>query len=85
MTRTPPQIPHSACRTEKGFSLLLIERNDNLTTTPIKTSYSPAAGTAYILYENVKVRRQSVIGIIRTNIIRVNWRLSLSLSLSTTP
>lgn len=38
-----------------GISLLLIERSEGLETEIIKTSYSPAAGTAYITYENVKV------------------------------
>eukprot|EP00193_Tetraselmis_chui_P016737 CAMPEP_0177790470 /NCGR_PEP_ID=MMETSP0491_2-20121128/23374_1 /TAXON_ID=63592 /ORGANISM="Tetraselmis chuii, Strain PLY429" /LENGTH=468 /DNA_ID=CAMNT_0019312551 /DNA_START=153 /DNA_END=1560 /DNA_ORIENTATION=- len=52
----------TACRTEKGFSLLLIERDDNLSTTAIKTSYSPAAGTAYVLYENVKVPVGNLLG-----------------------
>lgn len=51
-------LQRAACKTEKGISLLMIERDDNLTTNPIKTSYSPAAGTAYVLYENVKVQPQ---------------------------
>mmetsp|Transcript_14391 Transcript_14391/g.36414 ORF Transcript_14391/g.36414 Transcript_14391/m.36414 type:complete len:511 (+) Transcript_14391:181-1713(+) len=52
----------TACKTEKGISLLMIERDDNLTTNPIKTSYSPAAGTAYVLYENVKVPVANLLG-----------------------
>jgi hypothetical protein len=31
---------------EKGISVVLIERGEGVETTPIKTSYSPAAGTA---------------------------------------
>jgi hypothetical protein len=31
---------------DKGLSVLLIERGEGLETTPIKTSYSAAAGTA---------------------------------------
>lgn len=49
-----PTMLFAACKTEKGFSLLLIERSEGLTTKAIKTSYSPAAGTAYVLYEDVK-------------------------------
>lgn len=55
----------AACKTEKGITLLLIERDDNLTTSPIKTSYSPAAGTSYVLYENVKVGGMTVCYLIR--------------------
>lgn len=42
-------------KTAKGFSMLLIERSEGLETTPIKTSYSAAAGTAYVTMDNVKV------------------------------
>ncbi|CAK9044377.1 Acyl-CoA dehydrogenase apdG (Aspyridones biosynthesis protein G) [Durusdinium trenchii] len=45
-----------------GLSLLLIERSEGLETKKIKTSYSPAAGTAYITYENVKVPAENLIG-----------------------
>jgi len=38
-----------------GISLLLIERSEGLETEAIKTSYSPAAGTAFITFDNVKV------------------------------
>ena len=42
-------------KTEKGFSVMLIERQEGLETKSIKTSYSTAAATAYITYDNVKV------------------------------
>jgi alkylation response protein AidB-like acyl-CoA dehydrogenase len=45
----------TACRTEKGFSVILIPRLEGVDTTAIKTSYSPAAGTAFIQFDNVKV------------------------------
>mmetsp|Transcript_46066 Transcript_46066/g.87891 ORF Transcript_46066/g.87891 Transcript_46066/m.87891 type:complete len:529 (+) Transcript_46066:170-1756(+) len=45
-----------------GISLLLIERSEGLTTKPIKTSYSPAAGTSYVFYENVKVPVENLLG-----------------------
>ncbi len=38
-----------------GISLMLIERSEGLKTIPIKTSYSIAAGTAYVIMENVYV------------------------------
>ena len=48
--------------TGKGLSVLLIERDPNVTTTPIKTSYSPAAGTAYVTFDNVKVPVEHLLG-----------------------
>jgi alkylation response protein AidB-like acyl-CoA dehydrogenase len=42
-----------AVRTDKGLSMLLIERSEGVETKPIKTSYSPSAGTAYVSFENV--------------------------------
>lgn len=45
-----------------GISMLLIERSEGLETKPIKTSYSSCAGTAYIVYENVKVPVENLLG-----------------------
>lgn len=45
-----------------GVSLLLVERSEGLETKIIKTSYSTAAGTAYITYENVKVPVENLFG-----------------------
>jgi alkylation response protein AidB-like acyl-CoA dehydrogenase len=45
-----------------GISLLLIERVEGVDTKKIKTSYSAAAGTSYITFENVKVPVQNLIG-----------------------
>lgn len=45
-----------------GISLMLIERQPGLTTKKIKTSYSPAAGTAYVIYKDVKVPVGNVLG-----------------------
>jgi len=50
------------CKTESGFSVLLIERGEGVATKPIKTSYSPTAGTAYITFDNVKVPVGNLIG-----------------------
>ncbi|OZJ03889.1 hypothetical protein BZG36_03959 [Bifiguratus adelaidae] len=52
----------TAVRTPKGITMLLIERSEGLETKPIKTSYSPAAGTSYITFENVKVPVENILG-----------------------
>lgn len=52
----------TACRTKKGFSVLLIPRDDNVDTTQIKTSYSTVAATAYVQFENVKVPVENLLG-----------------------
>ncbi|CEL04856.1 acyl-CoA dehydrogenase/oxidase [Aspergillus pseudodeflectus] len=52
----------TACRTEKGFSVLLIPRGEGIETTQIKTSYSTAAGTAFVEYNNVKVPVENLLG-----------------------
>jgi alkylation response protein AidB-like acyl-CoA dehydrogenase len=45
-----------------GISMLLIERTEGLETKPIKTSYSSSAGTSYVIYENVKVPVENLLG-----------------------
>ncbi|GJJ08590.1 hypothetical protein Clacol_002809 [Clathrus columnatus] len=50
------------CRTESGFSVLLVERGDGVETKPIKTSYSSTAGTAYVTFDNVKVPVENLLG-----------------------
>jgi len=52
----------TGCKTEDGFTVLLIERGEGVETKAIKTSYSAAAGTAYITYDNVKVPIGNVLG-----------------------
>ncbi|KAI8972295.1 acyl-CoA dehydrogenase/oxidase [Pilobolus umbonatus] len=52
----------TAVRTEKGISMLLIERGEGVETKPIKTSYSPSAGTAYVIFENVLVPVENLLG-----------------------
>ena len=51
----------TGCRTEKGFSVLLIPR-EGVETKQIKTSYSTAAATAFVQFENVKVPVQNLLG-----------------------
>jgi len=53
------------CRTEKhGTVMLLVERDDGTTLSPkpIKTSYSPAAGTSLVTYYNAYVPPERLIG-----------------------
>lgn len=46
----------------KGLSMLLIERSEGVGTQSIKTSYSAAAGTGYITFDNVKVPVKNLLG-----------------------
>ncbi|KAL2269169.1 hypothetical protein VTJ83DRAFT_4015 [Remersonia thermophila] len=48
--------------TGKGLSVLLIERGEGVETKQIKTSYSTAAGTAYVTFDNVKVPVENLLG-----------------------
>ncbi|KAL2216251.1 acyl-CoA dehydrogenase family protein [Thermoascus aurantiacus ATCC 26904] len=52
----------TGCRTAKGFSVLLIPRGEGVETTPIKTSYSTAAATAFVQFENVRVPVENLLG-----------------------
>lgn len=45
-----------------GISVLLIQRTEGVSTKLIKTSYSTSAGTALIIFENVKVPVENLIG-----------------------
>ncbi|KAH7094944.1 acyl-CoA dehydrogenase-like protein [Paraphoma chrysanthemicola] len=45
----------TGCRTEKGFSVIVVPRDDTVETKIIKTSYSTAAGTAFVEFNNTKV------------------------------
>jgi len=46
----------------KDLSLFLVERGPGLQTKIIKTAYSTAAGTAFIMYNKVKVPKEHLIG-----------------------
>lgn len=45
-----------------GLSFLIIERGEGLSTSKIKTAYSGAAGTALVVYHNMLVPRENLIG-----------------------
>src|SRR5262249_49669556 len=47
---------------DKGLSMLLIERGEGVGTSPIKTAYSPAAATAFVTFDNVKVPVENLLG-----------------------
>lgn len=50
------------CKTEDGFTVILVERGEGVETKPIKTSYSSAAGTAYVTFDKVKVPVENTLG-----------------------
>ncbi|OCK78336.1 acyl-CoA dehydrogenase-like protein [Lepidopterella palustris CBS 459.81] len=49
-------------KTGDGLSVLLIERSKGVETKAIKTSYSAAAGTAFVTFDNVKVPVRNLLG-----------------------
>jgi alkylation response protein AidB-like acyl-CoA dehydrogenase len=73
----------TAVKTKKGFSVLLIERQEGLETKQIKTSYSSTAGTAFIQFDNVKVPAENLLGVedagfkvIMTNFNHERWMIA---------
>ncbi|KAL4803403.1 acyl-CoA dehydrogenase/oxidase [Aspergillus unguis] len=52
----------TACRTAKGFSVLLIPREAGIETSQIKTSYSTAAATSFVEFINCKVPVENLLG-----------------------
>ncbi|KAH8100083.1 acyl-CoA dehydrogenase NM domain-like protein [Cristinia sonorae] len=50
------------CKTEDGFTVILVERGDGVETKPIKTAYSATAGTAYVTFDKVKVPVENTLG-----------------------
>jgi alkylation response protein AidB-like acyl-CoA dehydrogenase/predicted heme/steroid binding protein len=52
----------TGCKTETGFTMILIPRGEGVETRPIKTSYSAAAGTAYVTFDNVRVPVGNTLG-----------------------
>lgn len=56
-------ITKLTCVTDKGLSVVLIERSEGVETSAIKTSYSPAAGTSFVTFDNVKVPVENLLGV----------------------
>ncbi|KAG6375020.1 hypothetical protein JVT61DRAFT_3799 [Boletus reticuloceps] len=50
------------CRTDQGPLVLLIPRSDNVSTKPVKTSYSSTAGTAYVTFDGARVPASHMLG-----------------------
>jgi alkylation response protein AidB-like acyl-CoA dehydrogenase len=50
------------CKTEKGFSVILVPRMEGVSTKLIKTSYSTTAGTAFVEFDHVKVPVENLLG-----------------------
>ncbi|THU92706.1 acyl-CoA dehydrogenase NM domain-like protein [Dendrothele bispora CBS 962.96] len=61
------------CQTDRGLTVLLIERTEGVNTKAIKTAYSSTAGTAYVTFDNVRVPVGNTLG-------KVNKGLSVILS-----
>ncbi|TFK43097.1 peroxisomal acyl-CoA-dehydrogenase [Crucibulum laeve] len=52
----------TGCRTETGFTVMLIERGPGVETKQIKTAYSSVAGTAYVTFDKVRVPVSNTLG-----------------------
>ncbi|KAF2482215.1 acyl-CoA dehydrogenase [Neohortaea acidophila] len=52
----------TGCRTDGGFSVLLVEKQEGVNTRTIRTSYSAAAATSFIEFDNVKVPAKNLLG-----------------------
>lgn len=50
------------CKTDTGFTVILVPRSDDLSTKPIKTAYSSTAGTAYVTFDKVRVPIANTLG-----------------------
>ena len=71
------------CKTKGGFSVILVPRSDNVETKKIKTSYSTAAATAFVQFDNVKVPRNYLLGkedkgfiVIMSNFNHERWAMA---------
>ncbi|OAX81859.1 hypothetical protein ACJ72_03796 [Emergomyces africanus] len=77
----------TACKTENGFSVILIPRDENVETKRIKTSYSTAAATTFIQFDNVKVPVENLLGeenkgfiVIMSNFNHERWAMTCSVT-----
>ncbi|KAK3071667.1 hypothetical protein LTR53_008240 [Teratosphaeriaceae sp. CCFEE 6253] len=73
----------TGCKTKKGFSVILVPRQEGVETKLIKTSYSTAAATTYIEFNNVRVPRDHLLGeedkgfiVIMSNFNHERWMMS---------
>ncbi|KAK0952397.1 hypothetical protein LTR91_024426 [Friedmanniomyces endolithicus] len=73
----------TGCKTKKGFSVILVPKTEEVEVKLIKTSYSTAAATTYIQFNNVKVPRDHLLGeedngftVIMSNFNHERWMMS---------
>ncbi|WFD33823.1 hypothetical protein MCUN1_000643 [Malassezia cuniculi] len=52
----------TACRTDDGYAMILIPRALGVETRQLHTSYSTAAGTAFVMFNDIKVPSRYLIG-----------------------
>ncbi|KAF5321250.1 hypothetical protein D9619_001152 [Psilocybe cf. subviscida] len=52
----------TGCKTETGFTVILIPRGPGVETKQIKTAYSSVAGTAYVTFDKVRVPVANTLG-----------------------
>ncbi len=50
------------CKTENGFSVILVERDENVETRKIETAYSTASGVAFVQFNGVRVPVSHLLG-----------------------
>jgi alkylation response protein AidB-like acyl-CoA dehydrogenase len=77
------------CRTESGYTVVLVPRSDGVSTKPMKTAYSATAGTAFVMFDKVRVPLSNTLGkegkgmsVILSNFNHERWMI-LSMGLST--
>lgn len=68
---------------QTGFTVILVPRGPGVETKPIKTSYSAAAGTAYVTFDKVRVPLSNTLGkvgagmnVILTNFNHERWMVT---------
>ncbi|KAH8829970.1 acyl-CoA dehydrogenase/oxidase [Flagelloscypha sp. PMI_526] len=52
----------TGCKTDNGFTVILVPRGPGVETKPIKTSYSATAGTAFVTFDKVRVPVANTLG-----------------------
>ncbi|KAK5165911.1 uncharacterized protein LTR77_008835 [Saxophila tyrrhenica] len=77
----------TGCKTSKGFSVLLIPKTEDVEVKLIKTSYSTAAATTYIEFNNAKVPKENLLGeehkgfvVIMSNFNHERWMMACMVS-----
>ncbi|PFH53074.1 hypothetical protein AMATHDRAFT_55444 [Amanita thiersii Skay4041] len=75
----------TACATDKGLNVLLIERGEGVATRHVDTGYGHSAGTAYITFDDVQVPVEHTLGpeggglnVILSNFNHERWGIAAS-------